>query len=53
MQDLEERVEMKCKRCAGTGKRQELDLFGGANFTYVIDCPTCDGTGIYRAIKDD
>jgi DnaJ-class molecular chaperone len=52
MSDVEEKVTIKCRHCGGTGKRQELDYFGGFNVTSAIECAKCDGTGYQLVVKD-
>ena len=41
---------IKCPRCSGTGKVEDIDIDGISKHQY-IECSKCDGTGKVDYIK--
>lgn len=51
MQDVEDKVEIICKFCAGTGKRPASEFFHGHHMPHTNPCHQCGGEGKYLAVR--
>lgn len=52
MSRMEEKIEIKCRYCGGSGKRYESEFLNGHHMPHTVKCRICNGNGKYLAVRN-